>query len=88
MEAEIDKCYAAIALEKCKQELVRERYKQAVAELQRANESYRSRKLKLVLYLLRTVPQLVRRVYLKQRINEARIDLPSISLLLGLVGLE
>jgi hypothetical protein len=71
MQWEVEKCDAAVALAKCKQQLVARRYEEAVAELQRANKSYRSRKLKLVLYLLRTVPQLVRHLYLKQRVHEA-----------------
>lgn len=77
MHDEMEKCYAAIALEKCKQEIVNERYQEAVVELQRANASYRSPKLQLVLYLLRTVPRLVRRVYLKQRIKHNGMNLRS-----------
>jgi hypothetical protein len=67
MEKEAEKCDAAIALEKCKQQLVARRYDAAVTELQRANASYRSRKLKLVLYLMRTMPRLVRHMYLRTR---------------------
>ena len=67
MEREVEKCNAAIALEKCKQQLVARRYEEAVVELQRANTSFRSLKLKLVLYLMHTVPQLVRHMYLRQR---------------------
>jgi glycosyltransferase involved in cell wall biosynthesis len=66
IEREVEKCYAEVALVKCKQNLVEQRYKEAVRELQFANVSFRSRKLTMVIYLLRTVPQLVRRMYLKQ----------------------
>lgn len=74
MEREAEKCDAAMALEKCKQELVARRYNEAVAELQRANEAYRSRKLKVVLYFMRTMPRLVRHMYLKQRSNGTPAD--------------
>jgi glycosyltransferase involved in cell wall biosynthesis len=84
METEIEKCEAAIALERCKQALVSQRYKQAAIELELANRSYRSRKLKLLLYVLRAVPQLVRRIYVKQRLNEARIDLHTLTVFLGI----
>ena len=67
IEREVEKCYAEVALGKCKQNLVEQRYKEAVSELQFANVSFRSRKLTMVIYLLRTVPQLVRRMYLNQR---------------------
>lgn len=67
MERELEKCDAAIALEKCKQQLVARRYEEAVVELERANAAYRSRKLRLVLYLMHTVPQFVRHLYLRQR---------------------
>ena len=67
MERELEKCDAAIALEKCKQQLVARRYREAVVELERANAAYRSRKLQLVLYLMHTVPRLVRHMYLRQR---------------------
>ncbi len=67
MQREAEKCDAAVALEKCKQQLVARRYEEAVAELQRANASYRSFKLQLVLFLLRTFPQLVRHLYLKTK---------------------
>lgn len=67
MERELEKCNAAIALEKCKQQLVARRYGEAVVELERANAAYRSRKLQLVLYLIQTVPRLVRHMYLRQR---------------------
>ena len=82
MQREVEKCDAAVALAKCKQQLVARRYKEAVAELQRANKSYRSRKLQLVLYLLRTVPQLVRHLYLRQRVHEVRMDMRSMCILL------
>ena len=72
MQKEAEKCDAAIALEKCKQQLVARRYDEAVTELQRANASYRSRKLKLVVYLMRTMPQLVRHMYLRTRDNGQR----------------
>jgi len=85
MEFEIEKCFAAIALETCKQELVKGRYKQAISELERANASYRSKKLKLVLYVLRTVPQLARKLYIKQKFNEVRTDLHSIAIMFGIV---
>jgi glycosyltransferase involved in cell wall biosynthesis len=67
MEREVAKCDAAIALEKCKQLLVARRYGEAVVELERANTAFRSRKLQLMLYLMHTVPQVVRHVYLRQR---------------------
>jgi glycosyltransferase involved in cell wall biosynthesis len=67
MEREAEKCDAAIALEKCKQQLVARHYEEAVVELKRANTAFRSRKLQLVLYLMHTVPQLVRHMYLRQR---------------------
>lgn len=67
MERELEKCDAAIALEKCKQQLVARHYEEAVVELERANAAYRSPKLQLVLYLIQTVPQLVRHFYLRQR---------------------
>jgi hypothetical protein len=76
MQKELEKCEAAAALEKCKQKLVARHYDEAVAELQRANASYRSRKLQLVLYFMRTMPRLVRHMYLKQ--NEARIESRSV----------
>ena len=69
MQREVEKCDAAVALEKCKQQLVARRYGEAVAELQRANASYRSRKLQLVLYLMRTMPGMVRHMYLKHKHN-------------------
>ena len=67
MERELEKCDAAIALEKCKQQLVARRYEEAVFELERANAAYRSPKLQLVIYLLQAVPRLVRHMYLRQR---------------------
>ena len=70
MQREAEKCDAAIALEKCKQHLVARHYDEAATWLQRANESYRSRKLQLVLYVMRAMPQLVRHVYLRTRVNE------------------
>lgn len=81
MQKEVEKCYAAVALEKCKQELVARRYEEAVIELRRANASYRSRKLKLVGYLIGTVPRLVRHMYLKQKENGNGIDTKSIRVL-------
>ena len=69
MQRELEKCEAAVALEKCKQQLVAGRYDEAVAELQRANAAYRSRKLQVVLYFMRTMPRLVRHMYMKQRNN-------------------
>ena len=74
MQRELEKCDAAVALEKCKQDLVARRYSEAVAELRRANAAYRSRKLQVVLYLMRTMPRFVRHMYLKQRSNGAPID--------------
>ena len=74
MQRELEKCDAAVALEKCKQDLVARRYNEAVAELRRANAAYRSRKLQVVLYLMRTMPRFVRHMYLKQRSNGAPID--------------
>ena len=74
MQREAEKCDAAIALEKCKQQLVAKHYDEAVVELERANAEYRSRKLQLVLYLMRTMPQLVRHMYLKTRTNGARVN--------------
>ncbi len=74
MQREVEKCDAAMALEKCKQDLVARRYKEAIAELRRANAAYRSRKLQIVLYLLRTMPRLVRHMYLRQQGNGASFD--------------
>ncbi len=67
MERELAKCNAAIALEKCKQQLVARHYEEAVVELERANAAYRSRKLQLVVYLIQTFPRLVRHMYLRQK---------------------
>ena len=67
IERELEKCDAAIALQKCKQQLVARRYEEAVVELERANAAFRSRKLQLLLFLMQTVPQLVRHMYLRQR---------------------
>jgi glycosyltransferase involved in cell wall biosynthesis len=72
MEKEVEKCEAAMALEKSKQQLAAGRYEEAVMELKRANASYQSRKLQLVLYLMRTTPRLVRHMYLKQRVKGSR----------------
>lgn len=69
MQREVEKCDAAMALQKCKQDLVARRYDEAVVELRRANAAYRSRKLQVVLYLMRTMPRLVRHMYLKQQSN-------------------
>ena len=74
MQKEVEKCDAAMALQKCKQDLVARRYDDAVNELRRANQAYRSRKLQVVLYLMRTMPQLVRHMYLKQQNNGAAVD--------------
>jgi hypothetical protein len=74
MQKEVERCDAAMALAKCKQDLVAGRYNEAVVELQRANAAYRSRKLQVVLYLMRTMPRLVRHMYLKQQNNGAPID--------------
>lgn len=79
MQNEVEKCDAAMALEKCKQQLVARRYDEAVTELERANASYRSRKLQLVLYLMRAMPQVVRKMYLKMRDNGTRLNTDSIS---------
>lgn len=84
IERQVEKCDAAVALEKCKQELVARRYDQAVSELRRANASYRSRKLQVVLYLMRTMPRVVRHMYLKQKNNGAAVD--SMGLLLKIMG--
>lgn len=78
MLKEAEKCDAAIALEKCKQQLVARRYDEAVTELQRANASYRSRKLQLVLYLMRAMPRLVRHMYLRTRDNGQRLNTNSV----------
>jgi glycosyltransferase involved in cell wall biosynthesis len=78
MQREVEKCDAAMALEKCKQQLVARRYDQAVLELRRANASYRSPKLQVVLYLMRTMPRLVRHMYLKQKNNGTRLDSRSV----------
>jgi glycosyltransferase involved in cell wall biosynthesis len=67
VEREAKKCEAAIALEKGKQQLVARRYEEAVVELERAYTVFRSRKLQVVIYLMQTVPQLVRHMYLRQR---------------------
>ncbi len=74
MQKEVEKCDAAMALEKCKQDLVARRYDDAVRELRRANAAYRSRKLQVVLYLMRTMPRLVRHMYLKQQNNGVPVD--------------
>ena len=79
MLKELEMCDAAVALEKCKQQLVARRYEEAVTELERANASYRSRKLQLVLYLIRTMPRFVRHMYLKTRRNGRRLNTNSIS---------
>ena len=79
MQREVEKCDAAMALEKCKQQLVARRYDEAVTELERANASYRSPKLQLVLYLMRTMPNLVRQMYLRTRANGHRVNTHSIS---------
>lgn len=84
MQREVEKCNAAMALEKCKQELVARRYNEAVAELRRANEAYRSRKLQIVLYLMRAMPQLVRQMYLRTRDNGHRLNANSLSILVKL----
>ena len=78
MQREAEKSDAAMALEKCKQQLVAKRYDEAVVELKRANALYRSRKLQLVLYLMRTMPQLVRHIYLRTRANGHRLNTDSI----------
>lgn len=67
MQREVEKCEAAVALEKCKQLLVARRYEEAVAQLRLANPSFRRFKLQLVLYLLQTFPRLVRHLYLKTK---------------------
>lgn len=77
VQREAEKCDAAVSLEKCKQNLVARRYDEAVYELQRANAAYRSRKLQVVLYLMRTMPRVVRHIYLKQRNNGTRVSLSS-----------
>lgn len=82
MQKEAEKCDAAMALEKCKQQLVARRYDEAVTELQRANKLYRSPKLQLVLYLMRAMPQLVRRMYLRTRDNGHLLNSKSIRVLL------
>ena len=78
MQREAEKCDAAIALEKCKQQLVARRYEEAVTELRRANAAYRSRKLQVVLYLMRTMPQLVRHMYLRTRDNSQPLNTNSV----------
>jgi glycosyltransferase involved in cell wall biosynthesis len=79
MQREVEKCDAAVSLEKCKQQLVAGRYDQAVVELQRANAAYRSPKLQVVLYLMRTMPRVVRHMYLKQKNNNrTRMASPSV----------
>ena len=67
MQREVEKCEGAVALEKCKQQLVARRYEEAVAQLRLANASFRSFKLQFVLYLLQTFPQLARHLYLKTK---------------------
>jgi glycosyltransferase involved in cell wall biosynthesis len=79
MQREVEKCDAAMALEKAKQHLVARQYEEAIAELQRANASHRSVKLQLVIYLLRTLPRLVRYLYLKTKVNEARLNMKSVT---------
>ena len=71
MQKEAEKCDAAIALEKCRQQLVARRYDEAVAELQH-NASYRSRKLKLVVYLLAHDAAVSASMYLRTRDNGQR----------------
>lgn len=78
MQREVEKCDAAMALEKCKQQLVAKHYDEAVVELERANAEYRSPKLQLVLYLLRTMPQLVRHMYLRTRANGHHLNTNSV----------
>ena len=78
MQREAEKCDAAIALEKCKQQLVARHYDEAVTELRRANASYRSAKLKVVLYLMRTMPQLVRHMYIRTRDDGHRLNTNSV----------
>jgi glycosyltransferase involved in cell wall biosynthesis len=72
MQMEVEKCEAAVALEKSKQQLVARRYEEAIVELRRANESYHSRKLQLVSYLIRTTPRLARHLYLRQKTKGSR----------------
>jgi GT2 family glycosyltransferase len=87
MQREAEKCDAAVALEKCKRHLVARRYDEAISELKLANAACPSFKLQLVLYLLRTVPDLVRHLYLKTKVNEAGLNIKSIAILLNGVGL-
>jgi hypothetical protein len=89
MQREAEKCDAAMALEKCKQQLIARCYNEAVVELERANAGYQSRKLKLVLYFMRTMPQLVRQVYLRTRGDNGhhRLLSNSIRSFLSLFGL-
>jgi glycosyltransferase involved in cell wall biosynthesis len=82
MEKEAEKCDAAIALERCKQQLVARRYDEAVNELKRANASYHSRKLQLVLYLMRAMPRVVRHMYMRTRNNGQPLNTNSVIVLL------
>jgi glycosyltransferase involved in cell wall biosynthesis len=82
MEEEVHKCNAAIALERSKQLIVDRRYKEAITELKRANTTYRSPKLQLVLCVLHIVPQLVRHAHLRQRLNGTKTSTSSIAVLL------
>lgn len=85
MQVEVEKCDAAMALQKCKQDLVAERYDEAVNELRRANAAYRSRKLQVVLYLMRTMPRLVRHMYLRQQSNGNGVAVDSVRVLAKLI---
>jgi glycosyltransferase involved in cell wall biosynthesis len=65
MQLEIERCEAFIALEKAKQKIVAGQYDRAAQELKRANGFFHQRKLTLALLFLRTVPNLVRHVFVK-----------------------
>jgi glycosyltransferase involved in cell wall biosynthesis len=72
MKLEIERCYASIALEKGKRSLLARQYARAREEFQRADAFYRSRKLQLVLFLLRIAPHLLRHLYMRRESQAGR----------------
>ena len=66
MRLEIQRCCASMALEKGKQRLIARQYARAWEELRRANGFFRSHKLYIALFLLRSAPELLRRLYMKR----------------------
>jgi glycosyltransferase involved in cell wall biosynthesis len=67
MRLEIQRCRALMALEKSKQGLIARQYARASEELQRANRFFRSHKLRIALFLLRSAPELLRHFYMKRQ---------------------